>query len=159
MNGAGRRSWFSRSVFPTDARPALYVLAPGGDDPIDGLEWSVAVGGEGQVGSSVAAAYAAGVLVRALGMVGAEEVPVASGRIREALRRTAARPGIDADAGDLCDGFIRQPEEGWHRVVLPDKVGTPTSSSRGVVTKPRAALGASKLLPGDLLDPDVLDWF
>lgn len=46
-------------------QPRLFVVAPGGDGTNEGAtEWSVSVGGSGKFGTSIAAAYAAGVIAR-----------------------------------------------------------------------------------------------
>ena len=63
---------FSCYALNPEPQPALFVVAPGGVGPAENpLESSVIAGDQAQVGTSIAAAYAAGVVARSL--AGVEE--------------------------------------------------------------------------------------
>lgn len=145
-NRSGHRSWFSRSQFPDDDRPELYLLAPGGEKWGSGeLESPVTIGNRQQIGSSIAAAYAAGAIARALGtVVGADELPPRR-KVTEALRRRARALDDNADAGEYCTGIMQQPPTGWHRSASPDP------HAEGV------AYAASSYGLDDLIDPALRD--
>lgn len=111
MNKSGARSRFSRSAFDISESPTIYMLAPGGDrDARTVTESSIAVNGKWQVGSSIATAYGAGVIVRTL-----TETPHALTRraVTAALLAHAAPLDATADAGPGCHGRLQQPSADW----------------------------------------------
>lgn len=158
VNRAGRRPRFSRFVFPETEQPALYLLAPGGDsDGISATEASVSVHGVGRTGSSVAAAYAAGVVTRALGTVGAGVAR--RDHVTAALRGASLPVGSDADAGSFCHGLIRQPPVGWQRnlvAVYPPSLAIPLQAAPTPGRAETVLVGAVDL-GAALLDPAVAE--
>jgi hypothetical protein len=152
------RSWFSRYLFPTEDRPAVYMLAPGGDlDPDGEPEDPATVEGHGQRGSSVAAAYAAAVIVRSLGSTPGPQQRAA---VRVALGEAAFALGPDSGAGPGCAGLIQEFPAGWHENVgafilttsrLPENV----AAADAPLARP---VGTLPMEEADLRDPALDIW-
>jgi hypothetical protein len=83
---------YSRFVFPDgDANAPLYLMAPGGFKRGDTQEIAVRSGGDPKYGTSVAAAYAAGVIARSIATIEANGGHVDSVLLFETLRKRARR--------------------------------------------------------------------
>ena len=102
-----RRPSYSCCTVPGPLAPALHVAAPGGGDkvPGGGRECAVKVAGVEFVGTSVATAYAAGVIARS----------IASGaryrdakELRSALQAAATPIAGWDDDSQHCKGLIKQ---------------------------------------------------
>jgi hypothetical protein len=103
-----RRPAYSCFELPGPSKPALHLVAPGGGDRVRGAsrEYSVSVGRFEFVGTSVATAYAAGVVARSI--ASGPKTGRTAKELRQALE-DAAMPVEDWDNEvQRCKGLIRQ---------------------------------------------------
>lgn len=87
------------------SRPAMFVVAPGGGDPTPGVEdFAVSVEGVPFVGTSVAAAYAAGAVARSIGDL---DGPARSSRELQRAFEAGCRPVPDWDELQHGKGLLQ----------------------------------------------------
>jgi hypothetical protein len=101
------RPFFSCHLLDQD-RPCLFLVAPGGHLESDPPEFSVLAGDEPVVGTSVAAAYAAGVIARCLGSGGFGERPIEAQELLAKLKAAALKPHDKYVAIEHGDGLVQQ---------------------------------------------------